>query len=602
MNESLEYNLPKNAYVNFDALSLKDFIIQRLNENAKFTDQNYEGSNLASFIDIVAFSYHVLLFYLNQTGSEALFSQASIYENMNKIVNLVGYKPTGKQTSLLPVSCVANSSLPIGNYTLRKYSYFLVNNIQYTIINDFSFEKTISGEENIESIENNLILYQGTVQEYPIYTADGKDFETFPIVVENLVDTNDDRFIAHGTISVYVKESGDDTWYEYTELDNIYLATDSDRYFTTRLNENGHYEVKFGNDIFGRKLKSGDQVAVYYILSDNEKGIISKNVLNGNKLFNYNTSQFTQIYNDIISVDESSIITLGNNSNLNFTNIANSTAISDGESVDQIRENVPKYLNSQLRLVTETDYDNLLSKNLSNVLQSVKVVNNQRFINEYIEYFYNICVDPNKSNRVILNQVNFADSCDFNNVNVFVVPKFSLKNDEEYPPFLTNSLKNLIIDTTSDKKMLSHEVVPRDPIYVAFDIGYSSGAAFKDVYLTSKLEIIRDSSSRINKENLKKKVSNIIIEFFNPENNELGQRLDLSNLASSILSLEGVDKIRTRNGAEIFNGISFISWNPMYENVDEDFVTQTTNLPFFKFPYLFRPQSISDRISIIDNE
>lgn len=602
MNESLEYNLPKNAYLNFDALSLKDFIIQRLNENAKFTDQNYEGSNLASFIDIVAFSYHVLLFYLNQTGSEALFSQASIYENMNKIVNLVGYKPTGKQTSLLPVSCVANSSLPIGNYTLRKYSYFLVNNIQYTIINDFSFEKTISGEENIESIENNLILYQGTVQEYPIYTADGKDFETFPIVVENLVDTNDDRFIAHGTISVYVKESGDDTWYEYTELDNIYLAPDSDRYFTTRLNENGHYEVKFGNDIFGRKLKSGDQVAVYYILSDNEKGIIGKNVLNGNKLFNYNTSQFTQIYNDIISVDESSIITLDNNSTLNFTNIANSTAISDGENVDQIRENVPKYLNSQLRLVTETDYDNLLSKNLSNVLQSVKVVNNQRFINEYIEYFYNICVDPNKSNRVILNQVNFADSCDFNNVNVFVVPKFSLKNDEEYPPFLSNSLKNLIIDTTSDKKMLSHEVVPRDPIYVAFDIGYSSGAAFKDVYLTSKLEIIRDSSSRINKENLKKKVSNIIIEFFNPKNNELGQRLDLSNLASSILSLEGVDKIRTRNGAEIFNGISFISWNPMYENVDEDFVTQTTNLPFFKFPYLFRPQSIGDRISIIDNE
>jgi hypothetical protein len=602
MNDSIEYNLPKNAYVNFDALSLKDFIIQRLNENPKFTDQNYEGSNLASFIDIIAYSYHTLLFYLNQTGSEALFSQTSLYENMNKIVNLVGYNPTGKQTSLVPVTCTASASLAAGNYTLRKYSYFLVNNIQYTVLNDFSFEKTTSGSEKIESIENNLIIYQGTVQEYPIYTAEGKEFETFPIVVDNLVDENDNRFIAHGTLSVYVKEAGDATWYEWEEIDNLFLTPDSDRYYSVRLNENGHYEIKFGNDVFGKKLVEGDQVAVYYLLSDNDKGIISKNVINGNKLFNFNTSQFTAIYNDVTSVDPSSIIDLTNNATLNFSNTANSTAISDGETVDQIRQNVPKYLSSQLRLVTETDYDTYLTKNLSNVLQSVEVVNNKKFIDEYIDYFYRICVDPNKSNRVILNQVNFADSCDFNNVNIFVVPKFVVQTDAEYPPFLSNSLKNLIIDSTFDKKMLSHEVVPRDPIYVAFDIGYSAQAADKNVYSTSKLEIVRTSNSKINKENLKKRIINIILDFFNPLNNSLGQRLDLSDLTSTILGLEGVDKIRTRNGNEIFNGISFISWNPVYEGVDEEFVNQTTTLPFFKFPYFYRPQTIGDRILITDSE
>ena len=157
MKESLEYNLPKNAYINFDALSLKDFIIQRLNENSKFTDQNYEGSNISSFIDIIAYSYHVLLFYLNQTASESMFSQATLYENINKIVNLIGYKPTGKQTSLVPVSCVAGASLPVGSYTLRKYSYFLVDKIQYTLIDDFTFEKTSTGDQDIESIKNTSI-------------------------------------------------------------------------------------------------------------------------------------------------------------------------------------------------------------------------------------------------------------------------------------------------------------------------------------------------------------------------------------------------------------------------------------------------------------
>jgi hypothetical protein len=602
MNDSLEYNLPKNAYANFDALSLKDFIIQRLNENPVFTDQNYEGSNLAAFIDIIAFSYHVLLFYLNQTASESMFSQASLYENMNKIVGLLGYKPTGKQTSLVPVSCVASASLPIGSYVLRKYSYFLVNNIQYTIKDDFTFEKVTNLDERISSIENNLILYQGTIQEYPIYTASGENFESFPIVVDNKVNSKDDRFIAHGTISVYVKESKDGKWYEYTEVDNIFLAKNADRIFTSRLNENGHYEVKFGNGIFGRNLDKDDQVAVYYLLSDNQKGIISKNIINGNKLFNFNSSRFTEIYNSTSTIDASSIIDINTTSFLNFQNFDNSTAIGESETVEEIRNNTPKYLNSFIKLTTESDYETFLMKNLSNIIKSVKVVNNTKFISEYIDYFYKICVDPNKSNRVILNQVNFADACDFNNVNIFCVPKFKITEDGGYPPYLPNSLKNLLIDSVEDSKMLNHEIVPRDPIYMAFDLGFSSSPPSREIRNNTFLEITKLSNSRTNNETLKKKVKDVILEFFNPEKNQLGQKLDFSQLTSDILKIEGISSIRTVNNNEIYNGISFISWNPVYENVDEEYVNQTVTLPYYKFPYFYSPQKIIEKIIVTGNE
>jgi hypothetical protein len=97
--------------VAFDATTLKDFIIQRLNENEKFTDQNYEGSNLAAIIDIIAYSYHVLLFYLNNTASEVDFNQATLYENMNRIVKLIGYKPTGQQTSVVPINAIAEAEI-----------------------------------------------------------------------------------------------------------------------------------------------------------------------------------------------------------------------------------------------------------------------------------------------------------------------------------------------------------------------------------------------------------------------------------------------------------------------------------------------------------
>lgn len=420
------------------------------------------------------------------------------------------------------------------------------------------------------------------------------------MVVDNRVDGTDTRFIAHGTISVYVKEVETGTWHEYSEVDNLFLSSGKTKVYDIRLNENGHYEIKFGNDTFGRKLQSGDQVAVYYILSDNEKGIIGKNAINGNKLFNFNSNQFNQIYSTVNTVTNSTLINLTNNGLLTFSNTTNSTPIADGETVDQIRQNAPFLISSQLRLVTESDYEKFLLKSIPNILNSVKVVDNTRFINEYIEYFYSICVDPNKSNRVILNQVNFADSCDFNNVNVFCVPKFNIVKDEEYPQFLSNSFKNLIVDLTSDKKIISQEIIPRDPIYVAFDIGYSNQQPSKDVYATTKLEIFRDSTSKVNKETLKRKVLVSILNFFSSTNNTLGQKMDLSVLANNILTLEGVKRLRTRNGEQIYNGLSFIAWNPIYENVDEQFVTQTITLPYFKFPYFYRPETLINRIDILD--
>lgn len=602
MDQNLEYNLPQNAYTNFDATSLKSFMIQQLNAEGRFTDQNYEGSNISSLVNILAYYTHVLMFYLNQTSSESMFSQASIYENMNKIVKLIGYKPTGKQTSLSPINCVASAELALGNYNIRKYSYFLIDNIQYTFIGDQTFEKSTSLLENVESINTNSILYQGTVGEYPIYDAEGIEYETLPIVVDNLVDSRDTRFISHGTISVYVKEKDNSLWHEYEEVDSLFLSSSTSRVFDLRLNENGHYEVKFGNGVFGRSLKTGDQVAIFYILSDGDKGQISKNAINANKLFIYNSQRFNEVYNDVNSGSVATQIDEANTSLLTFNNPSNSTLLQEAETVDQIRENSPTFISTQLRLVDELDYEKFLKKSIPNILNSVKVVNNQTFISEYIDYFYQICVDPNKVNRVILNQVNFADSCDFNNVNVFCVPTFYLTEDGQYPDFLSNSFKTLIKNLTLGKKMVGAEVVPRDPIYSAFDIGFTISTPTKDVYGQSKLIVTRDKNDKTNKETIKKRVANVIKDYFDPKNMNLGQTINTSDLASSILALNGVKNIKTQNTVEntYFNGLSFIVWNPMFEGIDESLINQTTTLPFFKFPYFYRPNLLTNRIEIVE--
>jgi len=604
-NKFLEFNLPQDAYVAFDATTLKDFIIQRLNENEKFTDQNYEGSNLAAVIDIIAYSYHVLLFYLNNTAAEVDFNQATLYENMNRIVKLIGYKPTGKQTSIVPIKTVAGQGLGKGNYTIRKYSYFLADsNTQYTFIDDYSFDKTQDGNQEIKTLDNTAILYQGTIGEYPDYIAQGINFESLPIVVENVTNTNENRFIADNTISVYVKEISSDRYYEYKETDSLYLTTANDRVFEKRLNENGYFEVKFGDGSFGRKLDKGDAVAVNYLLSDNLKGLISKNVINGNKLFVYDSPRQRQIFNDTYTnQDDTVFVNVDNGSNLTISNPVNSTTLTNEETVDQIRENASKSFSSQLRLVTGEDYEFFIKKNLSNVVNSIKVVDNKEYLNGYIQYFYDICVDPNKVNRVILNQVNFADACDFNNVNVFAVPNFTLADDGSYPPFLSESFKNLMISTTQDRKMISNDVVPRDPIYMAFGLGVSNTENLtENVIDNSKLYLVRENTNKISKATLASKAAAIIRKYFLPANNALGQPIKISDMAGELLSIEGIRRIYTKNESSgvIFNGVSFLSYNPQYPESDIDLVNQDTTLPYFKFPYLINTQTIGNQITVID--
>lgn len=112
-----EFNLPRNAYTAFDAVSMKQLITNRLKASGQFPDIDYEGSNITGLVEIVAYMYHVLMYYINQTATETLFSQAELYENINKLIALIGYKPQGYQTCLLNFDFTAKSALPTGLYT-----------------------------------------------------------------------------------------------------------------------------------------------------------------------------------------------------------------------------------------------------------------------------------------------------------------------------------------------------------------------------------------------------------------------------------------------------------------------------------------------------
>ena len=471
-NENLtDFTLPKKSYASFDALTLKQLIKDRLNEDGVFTDQIFEGSNISAIIDIIAYSYHTLLFYLNQTSNETLFSEASIYENMNRIVKLINYKPIGFQTSLLPFKVTANENINRNLYTIKRYSFFIVNGTYFSFKNDITFNKSLSETEELKSFAEDNLLFQGRYFEYPQQRAIGEDFEIVTLLVKDNIN-NEPIFIEDSSIDVYVLDVNTNEHTYYTETDNLFLENPTAPVYEKRLNENGFYEIKFGDGVFGRRINAGDQVLIYYLKSDGENGVVEPGALDGNTINYFTSVQFESIGKDIYRDKNFEFLTPDKLQDLSFTNTIESTFPKDKDTAEEIQENAPKLFTAQDRLVTNEDFNGFITKNFSNILDSYKVVNNKTFIQKYIQYFYDLGLDtPNEDPRFLFNQVKFSSSAELNNIYLFAVPKIRNVDEDNTLNFLTLSQKNSIINSLEDKKLVTMEVIPQDPIYMGFNLG-----------------------------------------------------------------------------------------------------------------------------------
>lgn len=592
---SNSYDIPKTGYVAFDAYSLRQLIIDRLNEQGIFTDQNFLGSNLASIIDIVAYSYNTLIYYLNKTATESMFTEAQLYENMNRIVKLIDYSPIGAQTSTLSFGCSA-TTLQRGFYTIPRYSYILINSIPFSFNEDIIFSKTQNSiTENLAELSQQKLLYQGIYNEYPVYTALGNTNETL------LVDTAS-QTIDHFNINVYVKSFETNTWKQYVKTSNLYLEDGYAEKYEIRLNSNNRYEIKFGNNINGKQLTKGDQIAVYYLVSNANQGEVGPNSLNtASTLLIYSTVQYNQILNDV-NTNNYRYLTQSETVNLIFENSSGSTAFQNKEDTEDIRLNAPSVYKSQYRLVTTSDYEAFVKTNFANLFADVKVINNWDYVSGYLKYFYDIgLTSPTSTNRALFNQIQYADSCNFNNIYLILIPKISTLDSLNY---LLPAQKELINSTIQATKMATAEVSFIDPSYKAITFGVQTDLTtpinivedtFGDLILIKKANSRRDDLSIITE------VADIFQNYFSRENIKLGQTVDLRFLTQQILEIKEIESFYTANTENYdikTQGLSFYVWNPLYPENDV-FATQN-NIPmrFFEYPYFFDISNITNRIKI----
>jgi hypothetical protein len=578
------------SYLSFDATSVRDLIVKKLNEGEIFTDQNYQGSNLSALIDVISYSFSTLLYYLNKTSSESMFTESQIYENMNRIVKLLNYNPKGKISQTVDYTINSTNDLPAGNYIIPKYSSVSVGGLQFSFNNDVYFTSNNDGVIQVQNSSTDFFLYQGAFNEYPLYNAIGANNE---VIFLNL---GENVYIDHFNIFVYVKSKITGKWSKWNKTENLFLNSANDNVYELRYNANKNYEIKFGNNINGKALNQDDEIQIYYLNISTESTTIAANSLQRGKITFFNSLYYREIQNDILDNKEY-ILT---NEQLNYIILNNnypSNPYSQEESVDDIRNNASKNFSYQQRLVTTLDFENFIKNNFNNIFSNCTVVNNEDYLKGHMKYLYNIGLkNPQLDGRILYNQVKFSNSCNFNNVYTYLVP---LNTNQTH---VNSAQKEFIINELQYKKVLTSDVVLLDPVYMYLDFYVPTDNLSNnlDDIGSSKLIIYKSPNTNKTSSGILNEVVKIMTSTFSRAKNKLGQLVDITQLNSDILKVEGVERIVTyRSDTDTYiNGISLLIWNFLYPNLDAKVYNQNVKLEYFQYPIFNDITNIINRISV----
>ena len=83
--------------LDFDQIkqSLKDYI----QSSSDFTDYDFEGSNLSTILDVLAYNTYITSYNANMISNEVFIDSATLRENVVALARNIGYIPRSKKSS-----------------------------------------------------------------------------------------------------------------------------------------------------------------------------------------------------------------------------------------------------------------------------------------------------------------------------------------------------------------------------------------------------------------------------------------------------------------------------------------------------------------------
>ena len=312
--------------------------------DSTFNDYNYEGSAMSTVIDVLAYITHVNSMNANFALNETFLDTSQLRSSVVSHAKLLGYTPRSIAPSIAYVNMTmakgvatpfwnhdgSNTPLPLSMPRGTKFST-TIDSVLYPMFN--SVTQTINYDATDGWKFSNIKLEQGTLSTIN-YTYQNNKFESYVIPATN---------VNTAAIKVTVTDSGATNAAKVYSLNKNMVTLDgtSETFFLEE-GRDGYYEVKFGDNIIGKRPGNGNNIEIEY--STIAAGID----INGATTF--------------VMTDS-----LNGNSDETVTLVTKATGGAPRETKESVKFNAPLAHISQNRAVTPDDYKAIIKNEFADV-------------------------------------------------------------------------------------------------------------------------------------------------------------------------------------------------------------------------------------------
>jgi len=355
------------SLLNFTSLDfdqIKETLKQYLQSNSNFTDYDFEGSNLSTILDVLAYNTYITSYNANMISNEVFIDSATLRENVVALARNIGYVPRSRKASTATINFTVEPGItpPPTTVTLKKGPVVSTNEF-----GGQSFVFGITKEVTKPVIDGVASFLEVDVKEGTVID------QKFPYSTNNI----NQRFILSNsgidlsTLEVYVRPSATSSLLSsYTRQDSLFdavtgssITKDSLIYYIQEI-EDEQYEIIFGDGIFGKALADGNIVEVSYIISNgSEANGVSNLTFSGKCTYSRNAVENT--------------ITSG----ISLLTATNPSSGGDEiESVDSVKKFAPQIYSTQNRALTSNDYEILIPNKIYPETESISVYGGEELV------------------------------------------------------------------------------------------------------------------------------------------------------------------------------------------------------------------------------
>ena len=353
-------------FTNLDFNQIKDTLKDYIQSNSEFTDYDFEGSNLSTILDVLAYNTYITSYNANMISNEVFIDSATLRENVVSLARNIGYVPRSKKSSRASVNFfvdISDVSPTPANLTLKAGpvastgGQFNGQSFVFGIPEDITVS-VVDGIANFDLIE----VYEGSYLGQNFVYSSRNPFQKF-ILPNSGIDLD--------SLVVNIRPSTQSSLRtKYNRHDNLFdkdkgttITGNSNIYFVQEV-DSERYELIFGDGIFGKKLEDGNVIEATYI---------STNGSDGNGINNFTFSGSVSYVRNSVEIFVTSGISL-------LTSQNSSSGGESIESIDSIRKYAPQIYATQNRALSANDYEVLIPNKIYPETESISVFGGEELV------------------------------------------------------------------------------------------------------------------------------------------------------------------------------------------------------------------------------